>query len=216
MPLSRSASSRVATPFSVATRWPLASRAVAISNERAPSLVASEPYCITASGSSVNVHSFTAPRTPWAAPIRAMQMWAAIAARRQRLFLGGGSGSGGGRGGGFGVGLALLARHGLFRIVARGALHHAGGIEEARHAVRRLRALGEPGLGLVHVDLQPCLVVLRQQRIEMPEPFDEAAVARKARIGNDDMIDRTLLGACAGEADDDWHGVLLVSGCELD
>ena len=41
-------------------------------------------------------------------------------------------------------------------------------------------------------------------------------IARKARIGNDDMIDRTLLGACAGEADDDGHGVLLVSGCELD
>src|ERR1700689_4653935 len=203
MPLSRSASSRVATPFSVATRWPLASRAVAISNERAPSLVASEPYCITASGSSVNVHSFTAPRTPWAAPIRAMQIWAAIAARRQRLFLGGGSGSRGGCGGGFGVGLALLARHGLFRIVARGALGHAGGVEETRDAVRRLRTLGEPGLDLVHVELQPRFVILWQQRIEMAETLDEAAVAGKARVGDDDVIDRTLLGACAREADND-------------
>src|ERR1700749_1386225 len=51
-------------------------------------------------------------------------------------------------GGGFGVGLALLARHGLFRIVARRALGDAGGGEEARHAVGRLRALGEPGLHL--------------------------------------------------------------------
>ena len=106
-------------------------------------------------------------------------------------------------GGGFGVGLALLARHGLFRIVARGALDDAGGIEEARHAVRRLRALGEPGLDLVHVELQPRLVVLRQQRIEMAETLDEAAVARKARVGDDDVIDRTLLGACASEADND-------------
>src|SRR5713226_6441848 len=106
-------------------------------------------------------------------------------------------------GGGFGAGLALLARHGLFRIVARGAFCHAGGIEKARHAIRRLRALGEPGLDLVHVELQPRLVVLWQQRIEMAETLDEAAVAGKARVGNDDVIDRTLLGACASEADND-------------
>src|ERR1044072_2574674 len=79
--------------------------------------------------------------------------------------------------GGFGVGLALLARHGLFRVVARGALHDAGGIEETGDAVGRLRALGEPGLDLVHVELQAGLVVLRQQRIEMAETLDEAAVA---------------------------------------
>src|SRR5260370_40234797 len=80
-------------------------------------------------------------------------------------------------GGGFGVGLALLAWHGLFRIVARGAFCHAGGVEKARHAIRRLRALGEPGLDLVHVELQPRLVILRQQRIEMAETVDEAAIA---------------------------------------
>src|ERR1700738_1348407 len=44
-------------------------------------------------------------------------------------------------GGGFGLRLALLARHGLFRIVARLALGDTGGIEEARHAIRRLGAL---------------------------------------------------------------------------
>src|ERR1700716_638816 len=211
MPLRRSASSRVAMPFSVATRWPFASRAVATSNERAPSLVRSGPYCFTANGSSVNVHSFTAPRTPCAAPIRAMQMRAAIAARRPRLLLGccrcrrlgSWCGSRCSRGGGFGVGLAFLARHGLFWIVARGAFCHAGGIEEARHAIRRLRALGEPGLGVVHVELQPGLIVLCQQRIAMTEPFDEAAVARKARVGDDDVIDRALLGACASKADND-------------
>src|SRR6185437_12335284 len=171
------------------------------SNCRAPSLVVSVPYSFTANGSSVNVHSFTAPRTPCAAPIRATQIGAVTIARLYRLR---------GLGGGFGVGLALLARHGLFRIVARGALGDAGGIEEARHAVRRLRALGEPGLHLVHVELEAGLIVLRQQRIEMAEPFDEAAVERKARVGDDDVIDRTFLGAGACETDNDRHFVLLM------
>src|SRR5215216_106959 len=105
--------------------------------------------------------------------------------------------------GGFSARLALLARHGLFRVAAGGALDDAGRIQEARHAIRRLRALGEPGLHLVHVELQPRLIVLRQQRVEMTETLDEAAVAGKARVGDDDVIDRTLLGACASEADND-------------
>jgi hypothetical protein len=37
----------------------------------------------------------------------------------------------------------------------------------------------------------------------MAETLDEAAVAGKARVGDDDVIDRTLLGACASEADND-------------
>src|ERR1700691_1473148 len=105
--------------------------------------------------------------------------------------------------GGFGGGLALLARHGLFRIVARFALGDTGGIEETRHAVGRLRALGEPALDLVHIELQPGLVVLGQQRIEMAETLDEAAIAGKARVGDDDVVDRTLLGARASKADND-------------
>jgi hypothetical protein len=48
-------------------------------------------------------------------------------------------------------------------------------------------------------------VVLGQQRIEVAEPLDEAAVAGKARIGGDDVVDRALLGARAREADDDCH-----------
>src|SRR5579862_6958507 len=113
-------------------------------------------------------------------------------------------------GGGFGLGLALLSRHGLLRVVARFALRNTGGIEEAHHAIGGLRALGEPGLHLVHVELQAGFVVLRQQRVEMAETLDEAAIARKARISGDDMIDRTLLGARASEADDNCHVVLLL------
>jgi hypothetical protein len=37
----------------------------------------------------------------------------------------------------------------------------------------------------------------------MAETFDETAVARKARIGDDDVINGALLGACASEADND-------------
>jgi hypothetical protein len=37
----------------------------------------------------------------------------------------------------------------------------------------------------------------------MTETLDEAAVAGEARVGDDDVIDRTLLGAGAGEADND-------------
>src|SRR6185503_6847420 len=206
MPLRRSASSRVAMPFSVATRWSFASRTCVTSNWRAPSLVVSGPYSFTANGSSVNVHSFTAPRTPCAAPIRATQIGADTVARRYALRLRGG----------FGGGLALLARHGLFRVVALLAFDDAGGIQEARDAIRRLRALGEPGLDLVHVELQARLVVLRQQRIEVAETLDEAAVAGKARVGDDDVIDRALLGAGAGKSDNNGHWVLLKSFEKVD
>jgi hypothetical protein len=41
----------------------------------------------------------------------------------------------------------------------------------------------------------------RQQRIVGPELLDEAAVARAARVGDDDVEERPLLGAVAGHAD---------------
>src|SRR4029079_12229505 len=71
--------------------------------------------------------------------------------------------------GGFGLRLTLLARHGLLRVVAGFALLDAGSVEETRHAVRRLRALGDPGLHLLNVELEARLVVLRQQRVEIAE-----------------------------------------------
>src|SRR5262249_31974364 len=96
-------------------------------------------------------------------------------------------------------------------------LADAGGVEEAHDAVGRLRALLEPGLHLVHVELETLLVVLRQQRIEVAEPLDEAAVARRARVGSDDVIDGPLLGAGAGHAkyDGHWWSFLLVSVVRL-
>ena len=105
----------------------------------------------------------------------------------------------------FFLGLALLARHRLFGIVALGALHDAGGVEEAHHPVRRLRAFGDPGLGLLEVPLQPIGLFLRQQRIEITEPLDETAVAGAAAVGDHDVIERPLLGAGAGHADNERH-----------
>src|SRR5205814_5387100 len=57
----------------------------------------------------------------------------------------------------------------------------------------------------VHVELEALFLVLRQQRIVVAEALDEAAVARCAAVGGDDVIERPLLGSGAGHADDDWH-----------
>src|ERR1019366_459532 len=243
-----------------------------ISKCRAPSSVSSGPYCATAIGSSVNDHSFTSPRMPCAAPMRATRTFFSLSpsgrgcrapdrgeageggnpplrlprkifhlppplapegrgyrssARRRcfgRLFRLGlvgrglvGSGLDGrrrlgrrvagflGLGGFLFLGLAFLARDRLFRIVGFFPLHDAGGIEEASHGVGRLRALLHPGLHLVEIELEPLGLFLRQQRIEIAEPLDEAAVARRARVGDDDVIDRPLLGSGAGHADDERH-----------
>jgi hypothetical protein len=37
----------------------------------------------------------------------------------------------------------------------------------------------------------------------MAQTLDEAAIARKARVGDDDVIDRALLGAGASKANND-------------
>ncbi len=110
-----------------------------------------------------------------------------------------------GLGGFFRGSLALLARDRLFRIVALLALHDTGGVEETLDAIGRLRALGDPALHLVHVELEALGIVLRQQRIEEAETLDEAAVTRRAVVGGDDVIDRALLGAGAGHSEYDGH-----------
>jgi len=86
------------------------------------------------------------------------------------------------------------------------ALGDAEAVEQPQHAIGRLRALGEPSLGLLDVDHQAGRVVLGLQRIEGADPLDEAAVARHARVGDDDAIERPLLGAAAGETDFQGHG----------
>src|ERR1051326_5594346 len=58
---------------------------------------------------------------------------------------------------------------------------------------------------LVEIELKALGLFLRQQRIEIAESLDEAAVARRTRVGDDDVIDRPLLGAGAGHANDERH-----------
>src|SRR5438270_10667352 len=113
-----------------------------------------------AAGSWVKAHSRTSPRIPCAAPIWATQT-RSVTAQPPR-------GSARGRRGAFALGsrlslrLALLARHGALRITPRLTLHHPGLIEKAQHAVARQGALGEPGLHLVEIELQPLGLLLRE------------------------------------------------------
>ena len=92
-------------------------------------------------------------------------------------------------------------------------LDDAGGLEEAADAVGGLRALAEPVLHALEVDLHPALVVLGQQRVVGAELLDEAAVAGRARVGGDDRVVRTLLGPAAGEPDSSWPSVSLLGCC---
>ena len=101
--------------------------------------------------------------------------------------------------------LRLLAGLRLLRVVARRALGKAGGIEEAQHAVGRLGAVLHPMLDALGLEHDALRVVLRQDRIPGADDLDEAAVAREARVGDDDAIERALLGAGAGETDFQGH-----------
>src|SRR5262245_2645323 len=145
---------------------------------------------------------------PWAPPIWATQMRSATTGyprasargrrlrRRCRRF---------GLLGLLGHHLTLLARDGAGRIVALLAFHQAGLVEKAQHAVGRQRTLGDPGLGLLEVELEALGLLLRQQRIEVAQALDEAAVARRAAVGNHDVIDRPLLGAGASKSNLQRH-----------
>jgi hypothetical protein len=70
-----------------------------------------------------------------------------------------------------------------------------------------LRALDHPCLDLFQIELEPLGFFLRQERIEIAEPLDEAAVAGRAAVGDDDVIERPLLGAGTRHTDDKGHSV---------
>src|SRR5262249_11456188 len=75
------------------------------------------------------------------------------------------------------------------------------------HTLGRGRAFGEPGFGLVQIELDAIGMILRQQRIVVADALDEAAVARAARFGDDDGEMRALLGAAARKPDFQRHRV---------
>ena len=75
--------------------------------------------------------------------------------------------------------------------------------EQAGDGVGRLGALGEPGLGLVGVDLE---LDRLGARVVVAERLDATAVAGAAAVGDDDTIGRLLRRADAREPDADCHG----------
>src|SRR6516165_666339 len=129
--------------------------------------------------------------------------------RPWRSLISGGSFSGGGffrsGGGGSGALLSLLLRQGLFRIIVRLAFGNAQPIEKAGNTIGRLRALGDPGCHLLGIEHDAVGGILRLQRIESAETFDETAIARRVGIGDDDAIEGALFGATARQPDFQGH-----------
>src|SRR6478609_2441656 len=70
--------------------------------------------------------------------------------------------------------------------------------------VGQLRALGNPVLHARGVELDALLVTLGNRVVEA-EALERAAVALVAVVGGDDVVEGTLLGAAAGQANLD-HG----------
>src|SRR5471032_2076230 len=95
-----------------------------------------------------------------------------------------------------GAGLVLL---GLLATLAR--LHQLGVRQELGNAVRRTGADLEPVRDALLVHGQARRVLARQQRVVGAQLLDEAAIAWAARVGDDDVVERPLLGAVTGHAD---------------
>src|SRR5579871_4075189 len=125
-------------------------------------------------GSAVSDLTRISPRTPCGAPKTPMRMRrsGACAGRpippsgRGRL-----GGLLGRRRGGCGAFLRLLLRLRLLRVVSRLPLGEAEAVEQAQHAVGRLRALGEPGFGLLLVEREATRVILSLHRVERADLF---------------------------------------------
>src|SRR5690606_8291155 len=77
--------------------------------------------------------------------------------------------------------------------------------EIAGDAVGRLSAFGDPGLGLFDVDDEALLVILGEQRVVGADLLDEAAIAGRTRVGDDDVVVRAVGGAAAGKTDFQGH-----------
>ena len=85
---------------------------------------------------------------------------------------------------------AFLLRLGLLGVVARLALHEAGGVEEAQHAVGRLRALGEPGLDLLEVERERGLLSFGIIGSKVPTRSMKRPSRGERGVGDDDAVDR--------------------------
>src|SRR5207302_8285857 len=69
--------------------------------------------------------------------------------------------------------------------------------EKARDPLGRLRADAEPMPDPLLLQSHPVAMATFQHRVVGAELFDKPPVARAARIGDDDRVERPLLGAAA-------------------
>src|SRR5690606_20545810 len=69
-------------------------------------------------------------------------------------------------------------------------------LDQALHALGRLRTLRQPVAGPLEVDLQALLGAGRD-RVEKAQAFDVAAVAARSTVGDHDVVERPLLRAGA-------------------
>ena len=98
-------------------------------------------------------------------------------------------------------------------------VHQPGGGAEACHPVARRRAVLRASAGCAPASrINRSRVVLRQHRVVGAQHLDEAAVARAARIGDDDAVERALLGAAARQTNSHAHAVgpFLFFSCAAD
>ena len=111
--------------------------------------------------------------------------------------------------------LGLFARLALVRVVALRPrpLGRQGLVlrQEAGHAVGRLGALAEPFGDALGLQGDARLgAVLGQHRVVGADLLDELAVARRVRVGDDDVVVGALLGAAAGQTDLQHFGLFLI------
>ena len=83
----------------------------------------------------------------------------------------------------------------------------AGDRQQLRDAIGGLGAVGDPAVDLLHVELDQ---VRMGAGVVAAHFLDEAAVARRAGIGDDDAVVRALLGAVASEANLDCNEMELL------
>src|SRR5579859_1525016 len=160
------------------------------------------------SGSAVKLLMRTAPRMPWAPVITPIQRSFGLADMGSGLEP---QSSGVRRGVGLGSGLlgALLGlrlRRRLGQRLGAGLLGDQVGVgQEALDTVRRRGADRQPMLQTLGLQHQALRMILLDHRVVGADPLDETAVARAARVGDDDAVERPLLGAAARQPDLEAH-----------
>src|SRR5688572_18701238 len=131
---------------------------------------------------SVKLCSFTSPRTPKAPATLAIRM------RRPESMAEGPRSKCAGSDSGRGLGRGFLHQH--------------------ADLVGQLRAVGNPVVDAIDVELDALLVAGRDRVVEA-DALDRAAVALVALVGDDDVVEGALLGAATGQADLDHFGCAL-------